>query len=483
MARGKQAIALDIALPVALSAGSGGKHQVLHEFLQALVVSGHLPPGSLLPSTRTLATRWGVARGTLEAVFEQLKLEGYIERRQGAGSQVAARLPDQLIAAGDPAIACAVPPVPAPVDAQALEAQVQARVPFVARLPDPDLLEPSHFHARLDGAALLAGASTQGNPPLRQAIAAHLKVYRGIDCTPDDIVITHGIRHTLDLFSRILDRQRAVAVEDPGYAWARRIFTQGGHELVYIPIDSEGLRVDALAGHPHVGAVHVTPAHQAPLGLCLGVERRQALLAWAQAQDAYIVEDDYDSEYNYASAPLPALRAIDTDDRVLFCGSFNKTLFSHLRLGFAVVPRRLREAWLACLALSGQAPGVLGQHALQRMLDNGHYARHLRVARQTYQRRRDLLLARLRQHLAVRISGEQAGLHFILWLPEGACERRFCLLARRNGLMLQPVGLFTHEHAWPPGVLIGYASLSDAQIVVAAGRLVNAYRQVLAELG
>lgn len=475
MARGKQAIALDLALPFELSVGSAtGKHRLLHGFLQELVVSGHLPPGTLLPSTRTLAQRWGVARGTLEAVFEQLKLEGFIERRQGAGSQVSLQLPDALIASGNPAgHAPAMRPMP---DPQLLQAQVQARVPFVARLPDPNLLEQNLFPARLEGPGLLENLPAQGDPRLRQAIAAHLKLYRGIDCEADDILVTHGIRHTLDLFSRVLPTHRALALEDPGYAWARRIFERSGHGLFSAPLDEQGLRVDVLADHETLGAVHVTPAHQAPLGICMSVERRRALLDWAQAQDAIVIEDDYDSEYNYASAPLPAIKAIDHHDRVLFCGSFNKTLFSNLRLGFAVLPRRLHAEMLDTLTISGQAPGALGQRALEQMLGNGQYARHLRIARQTYQQRRDLLIDRLRKHTDVRIAGEQSGLHFILWLPEGCNEQQFCQQAHEQGLRLQPLGLFTREHAWPPGVLVGYASLTEAQIAVAGDTLGRLYQ-------
>lgn len=478
MARGKQAIALDLALPFELSAGSAtGKHRLLHGFLQELVVSGHLPPGTLLPSTRTLAQRWGVARGTLEAVFEQLKLEGFIERRQGAGSQVTLQLPDTLIASGSPPDQASLSRPMA--DPQSVQAQVQARVPFVARLPDPNLLEQHLFPARLDGAGLLESLPAQGDPRLRQAIAAHLKLYRGIDCEADDILVTHGIRHTLDLFSRVLPKHRALAVEDPGYAWARRIFERSGHRLFSTPLDEQGLRVDALADHETLGAVHVTPAHQAPLGICMSVERRQALLDWAQARDAIIIEDDYDSEYNYASAPLPAIKAIDHHDRVLFCGSFNKTLFSNLRLGFAVVPRHLHAEMLDTLTISGQAPGALGQRALEQMLGNGQYARHLRIARQTYQQRRDLLIDRLRRHADVQIAGEQSGLHFILWLPEGCNEQQFCQQAHEQGLMLQPLGLFTREHAWPSGVLVGYASLSEAQIAVAGDTLGRLYLNAL----
>ncbi|PYC20131.1 GntR family transcriptional regulator [Pseudomonas mosselii] len=426
-----------------------------------------------------------MARGTVELVFEQLALEGCILRRQGAGSVVAPLRPDALIAANDQTLAtlpCPREPVPCASPAPTPEVRLQTGVPFIARLADPTLLEQRHLQLTTDTLATITESVPHaGDESLRQAIATHIRLYRGIECDADDIVVTQGIRHTLHFISQWLERDDAIALEDPGYSWAARLFEQTGRRVICVAVDQAGLDVEQLARHDKVRAVHTTPAHQAPLGVCMSVQRRQALLAWAQARDAYIVEDDYDSEYNYACAPLPAIKALDQHDRVLFCGSFNKTLFSGLRLGFAVVPRALRTRFIDWLAAAGQTPGVIAQRTVRQYLVRGHYERHLRIARQTYQRRRDLLLERLAAMPGMTISGEQSGLHFVLWLPEGVSEQVFCDRARQRGLVLQPIGLFCRRHTWPAGVLIGYAALTDEQIETAAQALVEVYRASLSE--
>lgn len=484
MARGKQPLALDLALPFELSAKpSARKHQLLYAFLQDLLAGGHLAPGTRLPSTRTLAQRWGVARGTVELVFEQLALEGCILRRQGAGSVVAPLRPDALIAANDQplaTLACPREPAPCASPAALPEAWLQTGVPFVARLADPTLLEQRHLQLAADAlAAITESVPHAGDRLLRKAIATHIRLYRGIECDVEDIVVTQGIRHTLHFISQWLDKDNAIALEDPGYSWAARMFEQTGRRVICVAVDQAGLDVEQLARHDNVRAVHTTPAHQAPLGICMSVQRRQALLDWAQTRDAYIVEDDYDSEYNYACAPLPAIKALDQHGRVLFCGSFNKTLFSGLRVGFAVVPRTLRARLIDWLAATGQTPGIIAQRTVCQYLLRGHYERHLRIARQTYQRRRDLLLERLAAEPGMTVSGEQSGLHFVLWLPNGVGEQAFCERARQCGLVLQPIGLFCRKHTWPAGVLIGYAALTDEQIAAAAQVLVEVYRASL----
>ncbi|MFK3604753.1 GntR family transcriptional regulator [Pseudomonas sp. AP19] len=459
MSRGKAASALDLPRPDTLDAG---KQQGAYEALRTAILTRQLPAGSRLPSTRSLAERWLVSRGTLEAAFERLHSEGYVQRVAGSGTRVSAVIPEQFIAAPAPTESprrMAVPDLP--------EAGVQSHVPFVARRPDAGLFDLKAWARCITRGLLSAGpgaleaAHPAGLPALRAHIADYLRSYRGMHCEADEVIVTTGIRHGLDLIARTLLKPGDTAcVEDPGYKPARRLFRLAGAQVVPIPLTAEGLDTGQLPGTARVA--YVTPAHQAPLGMTLSVSHRLALLDWAARADAWVVEDDYDSEYNYNSAPLAALKSLDGGDRVIYCGSFNKNLFPGLRVGFMVVPTTLRPALLRTLQLSGQSVGVTDQLGLVEFLGSGAFVRHLRASRQAYQARRDALLACLPHGCTV--SGQQAGLHFVLWLPAGADEADFCARAAAVGLTLQPLGTFCVEANLPPAVIIGYTALTLAQI-------------------
>ncbi|XVJ45517.1 PLP-dependent aminotransferase family protein [Pseudomonas sp. UBT] len=459
MSRGKAASALDLPRPDTLEAG---KQQGAYEALRAAILNRQLPAGSRLPSTRSLAERWLLSRGTLEAAFERLHSEGYVQRVAGSGTRVCAVIPEQFIAAPAPTESprrMAVPDRP--------DAGVQSHVPFVARRPDAGLFDLKAWARCISRGLLSAGPGAleashpAGLPALRAQIADYLRSYRGMHCEADEVIVTTGIRHGLDLIARTLLKPGDTAcVEDPGYTPARRLFTLAGAQVVPIPVTAEGLDTAQLPGAARLA--YVTPAHQAPLGITLSVSHRLALLDWAARADAWVVEDDYDSEYNYNSAPLAALKSLDSGDRVIYCGSFNKNLFPGLRVGFMVVPRTLRPALLRTLQLTGHSVGATDQVGLVEFLGSGAFVRHLRASRQAYQARRDALLACLPQGCTV--SGQQAGLHFVLWLPAGGDEADFCTRAAAVGLTLQPLGKFCVEASLAPAVIIGYTALTLAQI-------------------
>lgn len=459
MSRGKAASALDLPRPDTLEAG---KQQGAYEALRAAILNRQLPAGSRLPSTRSLAERWLLSRGTLEAAFERLHSEGYVQRVAGSGTRVCAVIPEQFIAAPAPTESprrMAVPDRP--------DAGVQSHVPFVARRPDAGLFDLKAWARCISRGLLSAGPGAleashpAGLPALRAQIADYLRSYRGMHCEADEVIVTTGIRHGLDLIARTLLKPGDTAcVEDPGYTPARRLFTLAGAQVVPIPVTAEGLDTAQLPGAARLA--YVTPAHQTPLGMTLSVSHRLALLDWAARTDAWVVEDDYDSEYNYNSAPLAALKSLDSGDRVIYCGSFNKNLFPGLRVGFMVVPRTLRPALLRTLQLTGHSVGATDQVGLVEFLGSGAFVRHLRASRQAYQARRDALLACLPQGCTV--SGQQAGLHFVLWLPAGGDEADFCTRAAAVGLTLQPLGKFCVEASLAPAVIIGYTALTLAQI-------------------
>jgi GntR family transcriptional regulator/MocR family aminotransferase len=459
MSRGKAASALDLPRPDSLDAG---KQQGAYDALRAAILNRQLPADSRLPSTRSLAQRWLVSRGTLEAAFDRLHSEGYVQRLAGSGTRVCAVIPEQFIAAP---VASAAPRREAVPDQP--DAGVQSHVPFVARRPDASLFDLKSWARCISrglqavGPGVLEAAHSAGLPELRAEIADYLRSFRGMQCEADEVIVTSGIRHALDLIARtVLKPGDTACVEDPGYPPARRLFALAGANIHGVAVTAEGLDTVQLPDTARLA--YVTPAHQAPLGMTLTVSRRLALLDWAARADAWVVEDDYDSEYNYNSAPLAALKSLDSGDRVIYCGSFNKNLFPGLRVGFMVVPKVLRRPLLRTLQLTGHSVGATDQLGLVEFLRSGAFVRHLRASRQAYQARRDALLACLPAHCTV--SGQQAGLHFVLWLPTGVQEGVFCTRAAEAGLTLQPLGKFCHEAALPPAVIIGYTALTLAQI-------------------
>eukprot|EP01133_Synstelium_polycarpum_P017224 gene17224-20527_t len=482
MPRGKSPLALDLPRPTSwLDKAGVSKQDGAYEALRSAILTKVLPAGSRLPSSRTLAERWELSRGTIETVFDRLHAEAYVTRVPGSGTRVCAVVPERFLMAGfgedGPA---ALSAMPAPASSLVPDTGVRDGLPFVARRADASLFSLAAWSkcaARALAAATpeqLCSADPAGQPPLRQQIADYLGKYRGIRCDPQDIVVTTGIRHALDLLARSIVRDGdKVCLEDPGYPAARALFGLAGAVPVDIPVDAEGIDSAVLRLHPDASLAYVTPAHQSPLGVTMSVTRRLALLEWANDSGAWVVEDDYDSEFNYHSAPLAALKALDQYQRVIYCGSFNKTLFAGLRVGFMVLPPALRPQLLRTLQLTGRSVGVTEQLALAAWMEEGAFVRHLRQARLAYKERRDLLLACLEQTAPGRytISGQQAGFHCVLWLPPDSDERAFCARAAQVGLALQPLGDFCHGAKLAPAVLLGYTALSLAQVRHAAQKL------------
>lgn len=479
MTRGKTAIPLDLPRPPGLSSGSPqSKQECIADAIRDAILKRLLPGDSPLPSSRTLAARWGVARGTVEAAYDRLCSEGYIARTQGSGSRVSAVVPDSYLRASAqsrenaPRRPGQTPEQSGKTDEAAPEQAVSLGVPFIARLADPDLLSMQQWKKYIGMSLLSATASdlcstpSQGVESLRDEIAGYLREYRGIPCGADDIFITTGIRHSIDLVARtVLCPRSTVLMEDPGYASAWHIFTMAGATVVDVPVDREGIETSTLNQHSDACAAYVTPAHQSPLGVTMSVSRRLELLDWAQRNRAWIIEDDYDGEFSYQAAPLPALKSLDAYDRVIYCGSFNKTLFSGLRIGFMVVPAELRPALAAVWRVTGGSVGMASQLAVARFIGRGDFAKHLRASRQAYRQRRDIVLEQLAKHGNghCTVSGEQAGFHFVLWLPPRMDDASFVERARAAGVSLQTVRSFCRSAELEAGVIVGYSALTAAQ--------------------
>jgi GntR family transcriptional regulator/MocR family aminotransferase len=287
-----------------------------------------------------------------------------------------------------------------------------------------------------------------------------------MSCRAKDIFITSGIRHSIDAVARlILSSGSRVAVEDPGYRAARRIFSLAGAEVVDVPVDESGMRTGELEKHRDLSLVYVTPAHQSPLGVTMSIDRRRELLEWSRLNQAWIIEDDYDGEFSYQAAPLPALKSYDKHDRIIYCSSFNKTVFTGLRVGFMVVPSALRSKMLTFWQAVGAPVSATAQRALASFMASGDFSNHLHRSRQAYQQRRDAVLRELDLHAhgKYEIIGDHAGFHFVVRLNAGTDEQEIVKQAATIGITLQPLRSFCQTTDFGPAFVIGYSALSPTQ--------------------
>ncbi|VVE88337.1 PLP-dependent aminotransferase family protein [Pandoraea bronchicola] len=441
------------------------------------IVAGALRRGDRLPSTRTLAERWGVSRGIVELAFEQLTLEGYVASRVGAGTEVVADL-CAPVASPHATPDAGMPAVPLPENAASIALKTGRSVD-AALFSLPAWRRHMNRALRAVTPELLADTDPRGYLPLRESIARYVRMTRGIACDAAEIVVTTGIRHAIDLVTDVLANDSTeFYLEDPGYKNLASLLKAPPQRCVSVPVDDEGFVVEVAdrAGKGRPGIAYVTPAHQAPLGTTMSINRRVQLLEWAAARDVWIVEDDYDSEFSYGSAPLPALKAIDTHARVIHCSSFNKSLFPSLRIGYLLAPPALLVRIAGQRSASGRANSLIEQMALASYIDAGDFARHLRASRSVYLRRRNLLLDALRTRMPVpcRITGEHAGFHLVLWLPPHVEEAALVATLRAQGVFVEGLEEFTRSQAIAPGLVLGYAALDDARLPEIATRIADA---------
>ncbi|APA85068.1 PLP-dependent aminotransferase family protein [Paraburkholderia sprentiae WSM5005] len=478
MARGKTALSPDLPFPPTLpQAGNRSKRDCIANTIRNAISTGLLSAQGRLPSSRTLADRWHVSRGTVEAAFDRLCSEGYITRTPGSGTRVSAAVPDSFLPSltadlHKPNDRLAADVLDRGMLLTSAEAPVQAGIPFIARLAAPDLLRASHWHKHAAEAAKDSGTidadfmPTRGLYPLRQQVAAYLGVFRGLLCRPEDIFITSGIRHAIDAVARVLlEPSSKVAIEDPGYPGASQIFELAGADMVDIAVDEYGMKVADLEKHPDISLVYTTPAHQSPLGVTMSVDRRESLLKWSHQNQGWIIEDDYDGEFSFQSAPLPALKSQDQHQRVIYCSSFNKTVAANLRVGFMVVPPALQNRMLALSEMIGSPVSGTTQLALAAFMASGDFSSHLRRCRQAYQQRRDVLIRELERHASGKynVTGGHAGFHFILWLKPGTDEQDIVNQAATVGIALQSLGSLCRRASFGPAFIMGYSALSLSQ--------------------
>ncbi|MDK1388661.1 PLP-dependent aminotransferase family protein [Sinorhizobium sp. 8-89] len=443
-------------------------------------------PGDRLPSTRGLAAEWGVSRTTVTAAYEQLAAEGYLETHQGARARVAKNV-DLDVAACPPVDEAPRHPGLSDYGLRIMRLPAATR-PALDRLSIDfrygDLSSsdfPSQAWKKAVNAALmrrparLRYADPAGSPALRTALQGYLWRARGLRCQPEQIIVVNGSQQGLDLCARLFVNPRdRVVVENPCYGAARHVFIGAGAELVPLDVDNEGMRTDGL-GEGRLA--YVTPSHQFPLGSVMSVGRRKELLAWARRRNAYVIEDDYDGEYRFDIAPIPALQTLDGADRVIYLGTVSKTLSPTLRLGYLVVPMALRIPFATAKRLTDRHTPTAEQEALAALIESGAYERHVRRVRRRNGERRAALLSALKRAFAdrIRIMGADAGLHVVVWLSGLPREREQLLVERglARGLGLYPIGPLFAASDGPgtAGLVLGYASLELPEIEEGVRRL------------
>ncbi len=437
----------------------------LEQALRVAIQSGRLATGFSLPPTRVLAADLGVSRGLVVEAYEQLVAEGYLNGVQGSSTRVA-----QVASAADDQVN-----MPA--------SEARTRYDFAPGIPDTTLLGQSRFMQHLRAAfATLAGEGLRygdaaGYLPLRRALAAYLARVRGVQATPDRIVICSGFAGAIALLARLLARRRfsSVAVENPGSVEVHPIVRLAGLAPTPVRVDAHGIDADAV-GKSAARLALVTPAHQFPTGVVLAAERRATLVAWARRCDGFIIEDDYDAEYRYDRTPVGATQGL-APEQVIYAGSLSKTLAPALRLGWLVLPRALMDEAVALRRQMDLGNPTLSQAAFARMLEAGDYDRHLRRARHVYRRRCDLLVGMLAESpLDLQVSGAAAGLHLVATLPARVREAQALEVAAAQGVLLHGLARYrVGARSGQQALVLGYGGFSERQFVPALRRLRTAF--------
>jgi GntR family transcriptional regulator / MocR family aminotransferase len=466
----------------------------LYEELRGAILGGRLSAGCRLPSTRALAESLGISRTTVTECYEDLISEGYLHAKIGSGTFVCDDLPEQLLK---------VAPSPTS-NSVAKQTRLSARLSaygkrvlemplgttegqmplnFAHWRPAFDHL-PTRVWRRLVARHINAAEATHfdysedplGHQPLREAIARYLAKSRAVRCEPSQVIICAGAQGAMDLITRVLvDPQDEVAIEDPGYLGARNIFAAQGAKLFPVRLDESGLNVGELKSQSSSKTrfVYVSPSHQFPTGVLLSLSRRLELLAWAHEQHAFVIEDDYDSEYRYRGRPVPALQGLDQNERVIYVGTFSKVLFPSLRLGYMVIPGSLVESLARAKRLTDRQSPLIEQCALTDFINEGHLERHIRRMRTLYGQRRQALVDALSVHLNGRASivGDEAGMHLMVRLKTALTDSQLIARAAKRGVELISARPYYLQARYNGEFIFGYSNLTERQIITGVKKL------------
>jgi GntR family transcriptional regulator / MocR family aminotransferase len=471
-------------------------YRQIYDALRAMILDRRLESGQQLPSTRALADELKISRIPVLDAYAQLLAEGYIESHSGAGTFVRLSLSDQFASVRSAAPPCTSKEVESEEISQLAKLLPVERTPWFPSSGAFSVgqIAYDHFpfrvwsdmvtrHARRVRARSLNYADPMGLEEFREAIAAYLRSSRAVRCEASQIMIVNGSQHALDLSARVLLDPNAPAwIEEPGYELLRHTLVLSGCRLIPVPVDNDGLDVTAgIKLCRTARAAFVTPSHQYPLGATMSPARRLQLLEWAHSHRAWIVEDDYDSEYRYECNPVASLQGLDPGSRVIYIGTFSKTLFPSLRLGYIVIPHALVARFLAVRRANDLFPSPLHQAVLTDFIQAGHFARHLRKTRQLYAERCTALTQALKTELGdeIEIHGAEAGMHLVITLRPGYSDRAIAYRAARDGLWLWPLSAAYIGQDVRQGFILGFGGTKADDMLQQVRRL----RKVLRESG
>ena len=455
----------------------------IYDGYRAAILRGQLRPGEQILSSREFAAELSVSRFPVLNAYAQLLAEGYLESRVGAGTFVSTSLPEQQMSVEIPGRAPAVPSGPRPVSRRSSLypsipslAYVRGWGSFGVHQPAFDQFPFAIWsnlvarHSRNSHVRAIHHTDPRGAERFRSAICDYLRTARGVHCSADQVLIVSGSQQALDITARVLlDPGNSVWVEEPGYSLQRAVLTAAGCRLIPVPVDEAGMDVETgIKRSPRARAAFVTPSHQYPLGSTMSASRRIQLLNWAHSAGAWVIEDDYDSEFRYESLPIASMHGLDRNARVIYVGTFSKVLFPSLRLGYMVIPADLVDRFIAVRHAMDIFPPYLQQEVLADFILEGHFARHIRRMRQVYKERRSILIDSLAREFPAQsgfeVHGVEAGMHLAMTLPPGLNDREISARAIRSRLWLWP--LSPSYTTTPPrhGFILGFGSSLPAQI-------------------
>jgi len=461
-------------------------YRQLYDWFRRAIIDGQMRPGQRVPSTRGLAAELKMSRIPVLNAYEQLLAEGYFETFVGAGTCVARSIPDDTLSPqavkarkglqekvgklGPRRMSrrgAALTHVPAQSWLDNLGA-FRVSLPALDHFPIGVWSKLVARHSRRPPRGIMAYSDAMGYPPFRDAIAEYLGAVRGVRCEASQILVTTGSQQALQISAQVLlDPKDRVWIEEPGYPGARQAFMTAGAQLIPVRVDHDGVNVaEIIPRGRNARAAYVTPSHQYPMGMTMSATRRMLLLSWAVRTGAWIIEDDYDSEYRFGSHPMASLQGLDADGRVIYIGTFSKVMFPALRLGYVVVPKDLVPAFSAAREAADIFSSTLYQAVLTDFIREGHFARHIRRMRMLYMDRRRALVNAIQIQMGdmLEVIGAEAGMHLVALLPRGTDDVAVSRKAAQRGISAMPLSICYLKPPTRGGLILGYGGANAHQI-------------------